>query len=68
MVCERISPRTLGLSLHRESILSLPSVRDGGFASAESTGENSPVHGLGGISHEGPLEEGSLQRCSLLDT
>ena len=55
-----MSPVTLGLILHSEPVLAPPRVRDGGFASAESTGENAPVQGLGEVSSEGPLEEGSL--------
>ena len=43
--CGWISPRTLGLILHSEPVLALPRVWDGGFASAESTGENAPVQG-----------------------
>ena len=58
--CGWISPRTLGLILHSEPILVLPRVRDGGFASAESTAENAPVQGLGEVSSGGPLEEVSL--------
>ena len=51
---------TQGLILHSEPALALPRVRDGGFASAESTGENAPVQGLDEVGSEGPLEEDSL--------
>ena len=33
-----------------------------------STGENAAVQGLDGVSSGGPVEDGSLRRCSLLDT
>ena len=68
MVCWWISPKTPGLMLYSEPILALPMAWDGGFASAGSTEENAWVQRLGGVSSRGSLEEGSHQRCSLLDT
>ena len=55
-----MSPVTLGLILHSEPVLAPPRVRDGGFASAESTEENAPIQGLGGVISLGPLENGFL--------